>query len=171
MMMMRTDRVDVINDERQRSCSGARSNPAHRESFKLDLTDEEWASDWVRERKESGSGGLSSRRGSGEAASPDSLNLEQRLAFDLLQSWFDSWSRIQFDGSNEPACEPALALVYGVGGTGKSAALRCFQSYVAPRWTGITSTPAHTPSRCNDDDGSAKQSRAATATATIDGGR
>ena len=30
MMMMRTDRVDVINDERQRSCSGARSNPAHR---------------------------------------------------------------------------------------------------------------------------------------------
>jgi hypothetical protein len=29
MMMMRTDRVDVINDERQRSCSGARSNPAH----------------------------------------------------------------------------------------------------------------------------------------------
>ena len=131
MMMTRTDRVDVINDERQRSCSGARSNPAHRESFKLDLTDEEWASDWVRERKESGSGGLSSRRGSGEAASPDSLNLEQRLAFDLLQSWFDSWSRIQFDGSNEPACEPALALVYGVGGTGKSAALRCFQSYVA----------------------------------------
>ena len=30
MMMTRTDRVDVINDERQRSCSGARSNPAHR---------------------------------------------------------------------------------------------------------------------------------------------
>ena len=30
MMMTRTDRVDVINNERQRSCSGARSNPAHR---------------------------------------------------------------------------------------------------------------------------------------------
>ena len=30
MMMTRTDRVDVINDERQQSFSGARSNPAHR---------------------------------------------------------------------------------------------------------------------------------------------
>ena len=32
MMRTRTDRVDVINDERQRSCLGARSNPAHRPS-------------------------------------------------------------------------------------------------------------------------------------------
>ena len=100
----------------------------HKASFGLDLTDEEWAKDWVTQVKTDPATVVTPLQS--RAVPLTALNGEQRFAVSLLLTWYKAWAAVQFDGSLEPLPAPIHMLVYGAGGVGKSEVLKAVREAI-----------------------------------------
>ena len=101
---------------------------AHKASFGLQLTDAQWAEDWITKIK-TDPGTVVSPLDSRSVPLAE-LNGEQRFAVSLLLTWYKAWAELHFCGSEVPLPDPIHMLVYGAGGVGKSEVLKAVREAI-----------------------------------------